>query len=232
MSLKMIDHPLLLLPFLLLAVSFLQGGNVGWALMALAFWLVVYISLTGDARIERGRIVVRIGRPVPLAIKEIPLDEVVEVIKLPSASGVRLIEQFQRPWVPLGNLVIGVSIGALFLHRGEFYGLLWIYVSILSALNFLFRPSEKRNRVLASVVVSLLTVLALLYMGRPEFVLVVALYGLFDATFANENYGQDAVIIRTERERIVFLGDSTATEGFMENIKSLLSAGGSNVPAP
>ncbi|MEO2152768.1 MAG: hypothetical protein ABGW50_08955 [Thermococcus sp.] len=230
MPLRMIDHPVMLLPFILLVVSFLLGGNVGWALMALAFWLVVYIPLTGDARIERGRIVVRIGRPVPLARKEVPLDEIVEVIKLPSASGIRLIEQFQRPWVPLGNLAIGVSIGVLFLHRGEFYGFLWIYVSILSLLDFLFRPSEKRNRILASVIVSLLTALALLYLGYLEFVLVIALYGLFDATFANENYGQDAVIIRTERERIVLLGDSTATESFIEEIKSLL-AGGSNVPA-
>jgi hypothetical protein len=232
MSLKMIDHPVMLLPFIMLAVSFLLGGNVGWALMALALGLVVYLSLTSDARIERGRIVVRIGRPVPLVRKEIPLDEVVEVIKLPSASGVRLIEQFQRPWVPLGNLAIGVSIGALFLHRGEFYGLLWIYVSILSALNFLFRPSEKRNRILASVVVSLLTALGFLLLRHPEFVLAVILYGFFDATFANENYGQDAVIIRTERERIVLLGDSTATERFMGKIKSLLGAGGSNVSAP
>jgi len=232
MPLRMIDHPVMLLPFILLAVSFVLGGDVGWALMALAFWLVVYISLTGDIRIERGRIVVRIGRPVPLARKEVPLDEIVEVIKLPSASGIRLIEQFQRPWVPLGNLAIGVSIGALFLYRGEFYGVLWIYVSILSSLNFLFRPSEKRNRILASVAVSFLTALALLYLGYLEFVLVVALYGLFDATFANENYSQDAVIIRTERERIVLLGDSTATESFMEKIKSLLGTGGSNVPAP
>jgi len=231
MPLGMIDHPVMLLPFILLAVSFLLGGNVGWALMALAFWLVVYISLTGDARIERGRIVVRIGRPVPLARKEVPLDEIVEVIKLPSASGVRLIEQFQRPWVPLGNLAIGVSIGALFLYRSEFYGVLWIYVSLLSSLNYLFRPADKRNRMVASLFISFTSAWAFLYLGHPEFVLVVALYGLFDATFANENYGQDAVIIRTEREQIVLLGDSTATESFIEEIKSLL-AGGSNVPAP
>ncbi len=230
MPLRMIDHPVMLLPFILLAVSFVLGGDVGWALMALAFWLVVYISLTGDARIERGRIVVRIGRPVPLARKEVPLDEVVEVIKLPSASGIRLIEQFQRPWVPLGSFATGIFIGILFLYRGEFYGVLWIYVSILSLLNFLFRPSEKRNRVLASLIVSLASALALLYLGYLEFVLVIALYGFFDAIFVNEN-GQDAVIIRTERERIVLLGESTSTESFIEEIKSLL-AGGSNVPAP
>jgi len=75
MPLRMIDHPVMLLPFILLEVSFLLGGNVGRTLMVLAFWLVVYISLTGDARIERGLIVVRIGRPVPLARKEILLDE-------------------------------------------------------------------------------------------------------------------------------------------------------------
>ena len=221
MSLKMIDHPVMLVPFLLLAVSFLLGGNIGWALMALALGLVVYLSLTSDARIERGRIVVRIGRPVPLVRKEIPLDEVIEVIKLPSASGVRLIEQFQRPWVPLGNLAVGLSIGLLFLHRGEFYGLLWIYVSILSSLNFLFRPSERRNRVLASVVVSLITALGFLLLRHPELVLAVILYGFFDALLANESYGQDAVIIRTERERIVLLGDSTAVEKFIDKFKTL-----------
>ncbi|NJE49324.1 hypothetical protein [Thermococcus sp. 9N3] len=80
MPLRMIDHPVMLLPFILLAVSFLLGDNVGWALMALAFWLVVYLSMTSDARIEHGRIVVRIGRPVPLSRKEVPLDEVDEVI--------------------------------------------------------------------------------------------------------------------------------------------------------
>jgi len=232
MPLRMIDHPMMLFPFILLAVSFILGGEISWALMALAFWLVVYISLATDTRIERGRIVVRIGRPVPLARKEVPLDEIVEVIKLPSASGVRLIEQFQRPWVPLGNLVIGVSIGALFLRRDEFYGLLWIYISILSSLNFLFRPSERRNRILASVIVSLLTALGFLLLRHPEFTLGIILYGLFDALFANENYGQDAVIVRTERERIVLLGDPTTTEGFMGKIKSLLViAGGSNVSA-
>lgn len=227
----MADHPVMLFPFILPAISFVLGGKVCWSLMALAFWLVVYVSLTSDTKIEEGRIIVRIGRPLLLARKEIPLDEVVEVIKLPSASGIRLIEQFQRPWVPLGNFAIGILIGALFLHRGEFYGIFWIYFSILWVLDYVFRPVDRRNRVMASLFVSFVSALAFLYLKHPEFVLSVVLYGLFDAMFANENYGQDAVVIRTERERVVLLGESTSTESFIEKIKSLL-AGGSNVPAP
>jgi len=231
MALRMADHPVMLAPFLLLAASFILGGKAGWVLMALAFWLVVYLSLTSDARIERGRIVIRIGRPLPLARKEIPLDEVVEVIKLPSASGIRLVEQFQRPWVILGNIAIGIFIGVLLLLNGGFYGVLWIYMSLLSLLSYVFRPAERRNRVTASLMISLASALAFLLLGHPEFVLVIVLYGFFDVLFASENCGQEAVVVRTERERIVLLGESTATDGFMEEIKSLLGAGGSNVQA-
>ncbi|AHL23608.1 hypothetical protein [Thermococcus nautili] len=97
MPLMMIDHPLLLLPFILLAVSFLLGDNVGWALMALAFWLVVYTSLTTDTRIERGRIVVRISRPVPLSRKEVPLDEVDEVIIWFASAGIGVSGYSREP---------------------------------------------------------------------------------------------------------------------------------------
>ncbi|MCD6372956.1 MAG: hypothetical protein J7L37_05360 [Thermococcus sp.] len=232
MHLTMFDHPTMLVPFILLAASFVLGGKVGWGLLALSFWLVVYISLTTNTKIEGDQVVIRIGKPLPLATKKVPLDEIVEVIKMPSASGIRLIEQFQRPWVPVGSFATGILMGALFLHRGEPYGVLWIYISLISLLNYVFRPAEKKGRIGASLAISVVSALVLLYLGHPEFTLGIALYGVFDIMFANENYGQDAIIIRTERERIVLLGDSTSTEAFIREIQSLLAnAGGSNVPS-
>jgi len=230
MSLRMVDHPVALIPFFLLAVSFLIGGRTGWVLMLLSFWLIVYISFTGGVRIGGQKIVIRIGRPLSLAKREIPLDEIVEVVELPLAYGIRLIEQFQRPWVPLGSLATGVFVGILLLLRGEFYGVLWVYVSLLSSLNYVFRPREKRTRIIASGVISLASALAFLYLRYPEFSLGVILYGLFDALFASDNYGQEAVIIRTEKERIVLIGESTSKEKFLDELKSIL-VGGSNVQA-
>ncbi|WP_457741485.1 hypothetical protein [Thermococcus sp.] len=228
MALRMIDHPILLVPFFLLTVSFLIGGRTGWVLMGLSFWLIVYLSFTSDARIEGKKLVIRIGRPVTVARKEIPIDEIVEVIELPSVGGIRLLEQFQRPWVPIGITAIGISIGVLFLVRGEFYGLLWVYISIISSLNYLFRPKDRKGRVLVSTVISLAAAVAFLFLGYPELTLGIILYGLFDALFANDNYGQDALIVRTESERIVLIGDSAGE--MLEKLKSLLS-GGSNVQA-
>ena len=228
MSLRMIDHPVILIPFLLLTVSFLIDGKIGWVLMGLSFWLVLYISFTSDVKIEGRRIVIRIGRPLPLAKKTISLDEIVEVVELPSAYGIRLIEQFQRPWIPLGTLATGIFIGVLLILRGEFYGILWIYISVVSSLDYVFRPREKKTRIIASVVISLVSALAFLYINHPEFTLSVIFYGFFDALFANESYGQNSVVIKTESERIVLLGSPTSKEKFLEELKSIL-IGGPNV---
>ncbi|WP_456423708.1 hypothetical protein [Thermococcus sp.] len=227
MSLRMVDHPVVLIPFFLLVVSFLTGGEVGWVLMGLSFWIVLYISFTSEVRVEGQKIVIRVGKPFSLAKKEIPPEEIVEIIELPSAYGIRLVGQFQRPWVPLGSLATGVFVGILLLLRGEFYGVLWVYVSLLSFLDYILRPKEKRTRIFASVVISLSSALAFLYLGHPEFSLGVIIYGFLDAVFASDNYGQEALIIKTENERIVLLGDPASKKKFFEEIKVLL-AGGSN----
>ena len=222
MSLRMIDHPVILIPFFLLTVSFLIDGKIGWVLMGLSFWLVLYVFFTSEVKIEGRKIVIRIGRPLSLAKKTISLDEIVEIIELPSAYGIRLIEQFQRPWVPLGTIVTGIFIGVLLILRGEFYGIFWIYASILSSLDYVFRPREKKTRILASMGVSLVSALAFLYINYPEFALSVIFYGFFDALFANENYSKNCVIIKTESERIVLLGSPTSKEKFLEELKSIL----------
>lgn len=228
MALRMIDHPVMLAPFFLLMVSFLLKGNISWILMGMAFFLVFYLSFTSDARIKGKKIVVRIGKPIPLAKKEILPDEVVEIIELPEAYGIRIIGQFQRPWVPMGYLATGLFVGILLLLRGESYGIFWIYISLLSSLNYLFRPADKRIRVMASGVISLVSALAFFGLRHPEFSLSVIAYGFFDVFISIEDYGQDAIIIKTENEKIVLLGESTSKEKLLNELKSLL-AGGSNV---
>ncbi|WP_297506201.1 hypothetical protein [Thermococcus sp.] len=228
MVLKIVDHPVVLVPFLLLVVSFLTGEKVSWILMGLSFWLIIYISFTSEARIEGQKIVIRIGRPIPLAKKEILPDEVVEVIELPEAYGIRIIGQFQRPWVPMGRLATGLFVGILLLLRGQSYGIFWIYISLLSSLNYLFRPVDKRTRVMASGIISLVSALAFLYLRHPEFSLSVIAYGFFDVFISIGDYGQDAIIIKTENEKIVLLGESASKERFLKGLRSIL-AGGLNV---
>jgi len=228
MSLKMVDHPVLLIPLLLLVASVTLPRKVGNVLLEVAFLLLIYLTFTSGVEIKDRKLVVRIGKPITLAKKEVPLDDIVEIIDMPLAQGVRLVKQFQRPWVPLGVFAIGGLIGALLLFRQQFYGILWIYLSVLSSLNYILRPREKRSRIIASILISVSTGLMFLYVGHPEFTLGVSLYGLFDVIFVNEGYHQRALIIRTGRERIVLIGDST--EDMLEKLKCLL-AGDSNVQA-
>ncbi|ASJ06455.1 hypothetical protein [Thermococcus pacificus] len=230
MPLRIVDHPVVLMPFLLLAVSLLTGEKVSWILMGLSLWLIVYISFTGEAKIEGQKIVIRIGRPIPLAKKEILLDEVVEVIELPGAYGIRMIGQFQRPWVPIGCLTTGLFVGILLLLRGESYGIFWMYISLLSSLDYLFRPVDKRIRVVASGIISLFSALAFFYLRHPEFSLGVIAYGFFDV-ISSEDYGQDAIIIKTENEKIVLLGESASKERFLKGLRSII-VGGLNAQTP
>ncbi|WP_054839468.1 hypothetical protein [Thermococcus sp. JCM 11816] len=65
MPLRIADHPALLVPFLILLTSFVIPGKLSLLAMGIAFMLVLYISFTSDAKVENGRVVFYLGRPVP-----------------------------------------------------------------------------------------------------------------------------------------------------------------------
>jgi len=221
----MADHPVLLFPFALLTVSFFIDGNPGFVLMSIAFLLVLYLSFTSGVDIKGKKIVIRLGRPIPLAKKEISLDEIVEIIELPSAGGVRIFDHLERPWVVLGILLTGCLIGALLLLRGEVYGILWLYTGALFIFDYLFKPSENGRHVFLTLMLTAVAGLAFVFLKHPEFSLAVIAFGAFKAMEVNENYTMEAIIIRTEEERIVLLGSPESKENFLNELRKALGGG-------
>lgn len=228
MPLRIADHPALLVPFLILLTSFVIPGKLSLLAMGIAFMLVLYISFTSDAKVENGRVVFYLGRPVPLAVSEVSLSEIVEIIDVPSVEGgVRLLNYLERPWVIVGVALVGFLIGGLVLVKGNAYGLLWVYIAGIFLLDYVFKPSESRKQVTSVLALSTLTGIAFLLLREwGGFAMSVFLYGVLFALMVNDNYTKEALIIRTERGRIVLLGSPPDSKGrFLERLKGTRGGG-------
>jgi hypothetical protein len=222
MSLRIADHPVLLVPFLFLLASFVIHGELSLLLTSIAFLIVLYIGFTSDVKVEKGRVILYLGRPVPLAMSEIFLSEIVEIIEVPSMEGVRLLDYLERPWVVIGVALIGLLIGSIVFVEDEAYGLLWVYMAGIFLLDYIFRPSEGRKQMVSVLILSILTGIVFLFLGEWGFAMSVALYGVFFSMMTNENYTKEALILRTERGRVVLLGSPESKERFLKELRRAL----------
>jgi hypothetical protein len=222
MSLRRADHPVLVLPCALLAVSYFIGGDLGAVLMGVAFWLVIYVNFTSCVELEDGRVVITIGRPLPLVREEIPLDEIVEIIETPPARGIRLVTYLERPWVMVWAALVGLLVGSLLLVRGEPYGVLWIYFAVLFSFDYVLSPSETKLYACLVLILTVLTAFVLFLLNTLGFILLVLAMGAFMVIRAYEHYDKGAIIIKTDDRTVVLLGDSESRKVLVRALERAL----------